>query len=115
MLITIYEKSSLPDYIEKTVDKGRVMHIKNGVSSDTLASLQLAGNISKETLNKGVSRFNKKVNAFKEKNKINYSTQETDSISNRHLLANAFEGIFRNSVEYGMIQDYKKNIRSRPH
>jgi hypothetical protein len=50
VLITIYEKDSLPDYIEKTVNKGRIMHIKNGISSDTLASLQLAGNISEETL-----------------------------------------------------------------
>lgn len=38
------------------------------------------------------------------------STQETDSISNRSLLANAFETISRSSVEYGMIQDYKRNI-----
>lgn len=39
-----------------------------------------------------------------------YSTQETDNISNRHLLANAFEGVSRSSDEYGMIQDYKRNI-----
>ena len=43
------------------------MHIKNGVSSDTLASLQLAGNISEETLKKNVARFNKKVKDFKAK------------------------------------------------
>ena len=60
------KKNRLPDYIEKTVDKGRIMHIKNGISSDTLASLQLAGNISKETLKKNVARFNKKVKDFKE-------------------------------------------------
>ena len=49
-------------------------------------------------------RFNEK------KDELRYSTQETDPISNRHLLANAFEGISRSSVEYGMIQDYKRNI-----
>ena len=36
-----------------------------------------------------------------------YSTQETDNISNRDLLANAFESISRSSIEYEMIQDYK--------
>ena len=36
-----------------------------------------------------------------------YSTQETDNISNRDLLANAFESISKSSIEYEMIQDYK--------
>lgn len=110
VLITIYEKSSLPDYIEKTADKDRVLYIKEGSRQISQAGLQLAGEISKETLKKNVSRFNKKVKDFKAENKILYSTQETDPISNRHLLANAFEGISRSSVEYGMIQDYKRNI-----
>lgn len=30
VLITIYEKNSLPDYIEKTADKDRILHIKEG-------------------------------------------------------------------------------------
>ena len=42
---------------------------------------------------------------------IRYSTQETDNITDRHLLANAFEGISQNSVEYKMIQDYKAHIK----
>ena len=40
-----------------------------------------------------------------------YSTQETDNISNRDLLANAFETLSRSSIEYEMIQDYKKQIK----
>ena len=39
-----------------------------------------------------------------------YSTQQTDNITNRHLLANAFEGIVQNSDEYKMIQQYKDHI-----
>lgn len=111
VLITIYEKNSLPDYIGKTMNKGRIMHIKNGVSSDTLASLQLAGNISEETLRKNVARFNKKVKDFKAKNKIFYSERTGDAVSNRTLLANAFEGLSRNSDEYAMIQRYRNRIR----
>ena len=40
-----------------------------------------------------------------------YSTQETDNISNRDMLANAFETLAQNSEEYKMIQDYKNHIR----
>jgi len=40
-----------------------------------------------------------------------YSTQETDNISNRDLLANAFEGITQNSNEYKLIQEYKGRIK----
>ena len=42
---------------------------------------------------------------------ILYSTQETDNISNRDMLANAFEGLSQNSKEYKMIQEYKGRIR----
>ena len=42
---------------------------------------------------------------------IRYSTQETDNISNRDMLANAFETLAQNSEEYKMIQDYKNHIR----
>ena len=115
VLITIYEKSSLSDYIEKTVDKGRILHKKEGLHQTRQAGLQLAGAVSEETLNKKVAQFNKKVKEFKKENNINYSTPKTDSISNRHLQENAFEGISRSSVEYGMIQDYKQNTRSIPH
>ena len=73
VLITVYEKRSLPDYVEKTLKKGRVLHIKKGLSPDTQASLQLAGGISEEVLKKNLAQFNKKVKAFKEEKKIDYS------------------------------------------
>ena len=41
---------------------------------------------------------------------LHFSTQQTDNITNRHLLANAFEGISQNSDEYKMIQQYKGYI-----
>ena len=40
-----------------------------------------------------------------------YSTQETDNISNRELLANAFEWVVKGSDEYEMIQEYKGRIK----
>lgn len=110
VLITIYEKNSLPDYIEKTVDKDRILYKKEGLRQTRQADLQLVGAVSKEALEKNVSRFNKKVKAFKEENKIYYSTQETD-YSNRDLLASAFEGITKSSPEYELIQEYKSRIK----
>ncbi|MBP3634065.1 MAG: hypothetical protein J6J43_05790 [Oscillospiraceae bacterium] len=73
VLITVYEKTGLPDYVKNTLEKGRILHIKEGLSADTQASLQLAGGISEEVLKQNVAQFNKKIKAFKEKNKINYS------------------------------------------
>ena len=110
VLITIYEKSGLPYYIEQTTKKNRLLHIRNGVSPETVASLQLAGTESEETLKKNVARFNKKVKEFREKNKINYQDRSTDSVSNRSLLANAFEGVVKDDTERKKIREYRENI-----
>lgn len=38
-------------------------------------------------------------------------SERGEGASNRHLLANAFEGLSRSSAEYKMIQDYKEQIK----
>ncbi len=81
VLLTIYEKNSLSDYIEKTRNESRILHIKKGVSEDALADFQLVGNVSKETLNNNIRNFNKKVKAFKEKYKINYERKHSHNIA----------------------------------
>ena len=40
-----------------------------------------------------------------------YSGHETDDISHRDLLANAFESLTKDSVEYKMIQEYKGHVK----
>ena len=40
-----------------------------------------------------------------------YSGHDTDNVSNRSLLANAFEGIVQNSDEYKLIEEYKGRIK----
>ena len=55
VLMTIYEKDSLPDYIEKTVEKGRLLHMRKGPPELRQAGLQLAGAVSEETLKKNVA------------------------------------------------------------
>ena len=42
---------------------------------------------------------------------IRYSERSGGAISNRTLLANAFEGLSQNSDEYAMIQEYRNRIR----
>ena len=110
VLITIYEKDSLPDYIEKTVNKDRILHKKEGLHQKRQAGLQLAGAVTEETLKKNIARFNKKVNAFKLQNKIDYSDRADESVSNRSLLANAFEGLVQNDIERKRLQEYREKI-----
>ena len=109
VLMTIYEKNSLPDYIEKTVEKGRILHIKEGLRQTRQASVQLAGAVSEETLKKNVARFNKKVKVFKEQNKINYQDR-TEGTSNRALLANSFEQLAQKPDEREFLQKYRENV-----
>ena len=112
VLITVYEKSGLPDYIGATVEKNRLLYIRKRAPSDTAASLQLAGAVSKETLKKNVARFNKKVKEFKEKNKINYSTRkgETTSYTPRSLLMNADESIAIKPIQQKALKEYREII-----
>ena len=112
VLFTIYEKSNLPEYIKLTADKKRVLYIKKGTSRETVASLQLAGTESQEILNKNIAEFKKKVKAFKEKNKIYYSTTESEPISNRTLLANALESLAHHEVEKKYLREYKEAIET---
>ena len=49
-------------------------------------------------------RFNRK------KSDIRYQDRDTESVSNRSLLANAFEGIITNPVEKQKIQEYKGKV-----
>lgn len=82
VLMTIYEKNSLPDYIEKTVDKNRLLYMRKGLRTDAAAGLQLAGAVSEETLKKNLARFNKKVKAFRKENNISYQKRSsTDPVA----------------------------------
>jgi hypothetical protein len=91
-LITIYEKSDLPAYVKKSIQAGRLLYKRRGLSPDTLASLQLAGKVSKETLIENVSQFRKQVKVFKERNKIHYSLR---NVSERQTIVD-----MRNALPY---------------
>lgn len=63
-----------------------------------------AGTSAATTTTNNVAQPPPKVN----KNSDRFSERTDDSVSNRNLLANAFEGLSRNSIEYGMIQEHKQ-------
>ena len=44
------------------------------------------------------------------KNTLRFQDRDTDSVSNRSLLANAFEGVAQNEIERNKIQEYKSKI-----
>ena len=80
VLFTIYEKSNLPEYIDLTTEKNRLLYVKEGLPNDTLAGVQFAGKVSREVLNRNVAQFKKKVKDFKTANNIKYSIQDDDYI-----------------------------------
>lgn len=80
VLITIYEKRDLADYVGKTAKSKRVLYINEKAPAETVANLQLVGTVSTDTLNNNIRNFNKKVKAFKEKNKINYQRKHSHNI-----------------------------------
>lgn len=77
-----------------------------------IGNYEYDGNVNADRVVNDIKYFfeNGKVREQSSVARFHNSDRTPDSISNRHLLANAFEGISRNSVEYGMIQDYKQNI-----
>lgn len=76
VLITIYEKSSLSEYVSSSVKNRRILHIKKGTSPETAADLQLVGAVTDDVLKRNVAQFNKKVKAFKDSNNIQYSMRD---------------------------------------
>ena len=51
-----------------------------------------------------------KVSAVVTKNEVKHSDRDTDSVSNRSLLANALESVAQNDVERGKLKQYKEKI-----
>lgn len=68
--------------------------VKVSKTSDQVWSMDITPAMKKSVLTEGQAMY----------------SERGESMTNRDLLANAFEGISRNSIEYQMIQDYKGHI-----
>ena len=104
-------RSGYDEIIKNAIEDGRVLDYNEKRRDDlsVIAKPTRLGNITKSSLEKSISQFRKKVNAFKEKNKISYSDRSSDTVSNRTLLAEALEGITLNDIEKTKLADYKAN------
>ena len=103
-------------YIHEICDQnGNYIQLDNGIVSvkEKAASARPNPKSAADAANEGSSPTS--IVAHPEdgvkKNSDRYSERTPDSISNRSLLANAFEGLSQNSIEYSMIQEYKQAIK----
>ena len=119
---TSFESYVLQNYTAKTTRKIASEAYKNGydgVIFKNLVDVGKFGNIQQQNYEKStvaVAFDSSQIKSVDNKNPtsdpdMRYSTQETDNIDNRSLLANAFEGITQNSDEYKLIQEYKGRIK----
>ena len=104
-------RSGYDEIIKNAIEDGRVLDYNEKRRDDlsVIAKPTRLGNITKSSLEKSIAQFRKKVNTFKEKNKISYSDRSSDTVSNRTLLAEALEGITLNDIEKTKLADYKAN------
>lgn len=119
---TSFESYVMQNYTAKTTRKIASEAYKNGydgVIFKNLVDVGKFGNIQQQNYEKStvaVAFDSSQIKSVDNKNPtsdpdMRYSTQETDNIDNRSLLANAFEGITQNSKEYELIQEYKGRIK----
>ena len=65
----------LVEIVQKAIDEGKVLSVDKKIRADqpVMTERTSLGNIARSSLEKNVAQFRKEVNAFKEKNRINYS------------------------------------------
>lgn len=65
----------LVEIVQKAIDEGRILSVDKKIRADqpVMTERTSLGNIARSSLEKNVAQFRKEVNAFKEKNRINYS------------------------------------------
>ena len=63
-------------------------------------------------LTQEIDKVNRDIEALEDEaaSQVLYSERDTESVSNRSLLANAFEGMAQNDIERNKIQEYKSKI-----
>lgn len=101
------------DVVNEALKKGRILSLdreKMRAYMPVIAGLTRVGNIADSALADNIARFRKEINAFREKNHIDYKLPVGEDTSPRALLANAFEGVVQNDIERRNLEEYKKNV-----
>ena len=101
IVTSIYGRRSMDKYVAKAEREGRLIYSKKEESVQGIPQVQYKGDIN--TNSSFETSVAHKVKEVK-------SERTGNSVSNRSLLANAFEWVVQNSKEYEMLQEYKEQI-----
>ena len=112
-----YGKNGIQGYVAKAKNENRILYAKK-ISQKNKAnpSVQFADVLlsSDYTTNlaqfKGIVKDKFSGTIFENSGLPKYSDRDTDSVSNRSLLANALESVAQNDIERNKIQEYKGKI-----
>ena len=101
------------EVINKAIESGNVLSYDKQKMRDYLsviANHTRVGNITSRTLTESVAQFRKFVNKFREKNHIDYKLPNTNGVSSRKLLADAFDELVQTPKERELMDAYRSNI-----
>ena len=101
------------DVVNKALKNGRLLSLdkeKMRAYMPVIADHTRVGNIADSALTDNIARFRKEINAFREKNHIDYKLPVGEDTSPRALLANAFEDVVQNDIEKRNLQEYQSNV-----
>ena len=101
------------DVVNDALKNGRLLSMdkeKMRAYMPVIADLTRVGNIADSALADNIARFRKEINAFREKNRIDYKLPVSEDSSPRALLANAFEGVAQNDIERRNLKQYQERV-----
>lgn len=101
-LLSIYDKESAPNYVKTALENDRVLYIDKEQDLTFTPALQLRNSLSDSALKKNLARFNKKVNKFKEENRIDDEKEIARRVSNGESISATEEVLFslKNDSKY---------------
>lgn len=103
IVTSIYGKRSIERYVSKAESEGRLIYTKKEEPAQGISQVQYEGNINADSF---------KTIVLDGTASVKYQDRDSESISNRSLLANAFEGVAQNDIEKQKLQEYKDKIGS---
>ena len=103
IVTSIYGKRSIERYVSKAQSEGRLIYTKKEELAQGISQVQYEGNINaNSSFETTIAQIDTDVKML--------SDRDVDSVSNRSLLANAFDGVAQNDIEKQRLQEYKGKI-----
>ena len=110
IMTSAYGKDNFQSFLERIVDSDSVIYWNEKKSQDLSVSLGLQLPNAITSLRSGVIIHQAKAFVNTQNEKTLYSDRDTDSVSNRSLLANALESVAQNDIERNKLKEYKGKI-----